>query len=87
MADRDHGPISLVTEAYIPVPDDRISIADEIIADLRTGKLTGFVLVAVGPETAGAICGFSGGRMDRMTLLGNLAMARRQLEDQEMGLR
>ena len=73
----------LVTTNYIPVPDDRLSVAEEMIRDLRSGVLTGFAMVVVGPETAGALCGFSGGRMDRIQLMGQLTMALRALQDQE----
>ena len=78
------GVIRLVTTQYLPVPDDRLSIAEEMIRDLRSGELTGFVMVVVGPETAGGICGFSGGRMDRIQLMGQLTMALRSLQDQEL---
>jgi hypothetical protein len=77
-------PIRLVTEGYRPVPDDVLTEAEGMIADLRSGKLTGFLLVAVGPETAGQRVGYTGGRMDRMHLLGNLMMAMRLIEDKEM---
>lgn len=77
-------PIRLVTTGYIPVPDRDVALAERIIADLKTGVLTGFALVAVGPETSGARVGFSGGRMDRMQLLGNLTMMRRAIEDAEV---
>lgn len=77
-------PIHLVTNGYIPVPESEIVFAEELIAELRSGMLTGFLMVAVGPETSGARVGFSGGRMDRMQLLGNLAMMRRKLEDTEI---
>ena len=73
----------LVTTNYIPVPDERLQVAEEMIRDLRSGTLTGFAIVAVGPETAGALCGFSGGRMDRIQLMGQLTMALRALQDQE----
>lgn len=76
--------IRLVTEGYIPVPASEIEYAERIIADLKSGVLTGFMLVAVGPETAGAHVGYVGGRMDRLTLLGNMAMMRRRIEDREL---
>lgn len=75
--------IRLVTDGYIPVPESDVVDAEGVIADLRSGKLTGFVLIAVGPETAGVQLGFAGGRMDRIQLLGNLAMMRRRIEDSE----
>lgn len=77
--------LKLVTTGYIPVPESDLHFADQIMTDLRSGKLTGFMLVAVGPETSGARVGFSGGRMDRMQLLGNLAIIRRIIEDVELG--
>lgn len=78
-------PIQLVTNGYVPVPEEELKLAEGIMADLRSGNLTGFVLIAVGPETSGAQVGFQGGRMDRMQLLGNMAMMRRRIEDEEMG--
>lgn len=77
-------PIHLVTNGYIPVPESELVLAEELIAELRSGVLTGFFLVAVGPETSGARVGFAGGRMDCMQLLGNLAMMRRKLEDADI---
>lgn len=69
-------PIKLVRSSYIPIPEGSLAFAERVVADLRSGKLTGFALIAVGPETAGQAVGFCGGRMDRMTLLGNLEMMR-----------
>lgn len=77
-------PIQLVTSGYRPVPESELAYAEGIIAELRSGVLTGFVLLAVGPETSGARVGYTGGRMDRMQLLGNMAMMRRTLEDKEL---
>jgi hypothetical protein len=77
-------PIALVAEFYRPVPDDRIKQAEEVIAELRSGVLTAFVLVAVGPETSGVTVGFEQGRMDRMQILGNLAIMRRKIENREL---
>lgn len=76
--------IKLVTAGYLPVSDESMAQAEKIMADLRRGFLTGFALIAVGPETAGARAGFSGGRMDRMQLLGNLEMMRRAIVDSEI---
>lgn len=45
--------IQLVSGGYAPIPENIMEDADRIIADLRSGKLTGFILIAVGPETAG----------------------------------
>ena len=77
-------PIRLVTNGYRPVPAEELEYAEKLIADLRSGMLTGFLFLAVGPETAGCRVGYTGGRMDRMQLLGCLAMAQRLIEDKEL---
>lgn len=79
-------PIHLVTNGYIPVPPRELDCAYAILTDLGNGILTGFALIAVGPECSGVAVEFTGGRMDRIQLLGNIAMMRRKLEDAEIKL-
>jgi hypothetical protein len=84
VSDSDGKVLHLVRDGYIPVPAAEIEYAEKMIADLRAGLLTGFMLVAVGPESAGERVGFTGSRMDRLHLLGCLMMAVRRVEDAEI---
>jgi hypothetical protein len=72
----------LVTHGH-PCPADRIAALEELLAKAKTGEVTSFVFVAVGPDFASWRDGFFRHRMDRLTLLGILAMAMRDAQDRE----
>jgi hypothetical protein len=55
-----------------------------MLADARSGKVTGFVFAAIGPEFAQWWNGYMSSRMDRLTLLGQLSMLQRAIQDEEM---
>lgn len=74
--------IELITTGK-PCPANKIEALEELLAQARTGRVTSFVFVAAGPEFANWQDGWLAHRMDRYTIMGELTMALRMVQDRE----
>jgi hypothetical protein len=66
------------------LPDEQIIEIEHVLDDAKSGAVSGFVLVACGPDFNKWRQGYVSGAGDRMNLLGQLQMAIRAIEDAEL---
>jgi hypothetical protein len=81
MATRKRNVMQLVTKGK-PVPAVEIARLEMLLEQARSGEVTSFAFVAIGPD----MWEWQGGHLatlaDRFNLIGQLAIARRLIEDQ-----
>lgn len=77
-------PIRLVPVGYGSIPESCIAALEELIADIRSGKVTDFAWVSAGPEFTRFGGGYINTPMGRMAIMAALGMKLRQVQDQEI---
>ena len=75
--------VAQLVTAGKPVNAEKIASLETLLAQARTGEVTSFVFVAIGPGFAAWNDGWLANRMDRYTLMGQLTMALRSVQDAE----
>lgn len=77
-------PARMVPVCYDPIPESCVAELEELIADIRSGKVTDFAWVSAGPEFTRFGGGYVNTPMGRMAIMAALGMKLRQVQDQEI---
>lgn len=77
-------PLSMVGHEYVEIPEEEIRRLEELIVDLKSGKVTAFAWVSAGPEFGRYGGGFVQTHMDRLAIMAGLVMKLRQVQDDEI---
>ncbi len=77
-------PVRLVPVSYDMPPESEIAKLEELIADIRSGKVTDFAWVSAGPEFTRDGGGYINTPRGRLAIMAALGMKLRQVQDQEV---
>lgn len=66
-----------------PCPPDKIEALESLVEQAKSGEVTSFIFVAIGPTIENWQDGWLANRIDRYSLLGMLSMASRMVQDRE----
>jgi hypothetical protein len=70
--------------AGTPIPKDFCDQVERVVADMRSGKVTSFAWVAIGPDFARWENAYISGRSDRMNILGQMDTLHLQIMQKEL---
>ena len=83
MSESNDAPVVQLVTTGKPCPDEKLAAIEELLRQARSGEVTSFVFVAIGPDFANWHDGYLAHRMDRYTIMGELTMALRMVQDRE----